>query len=66
VQSLHQDLEHTLAQSPEVVGRLADMFATRRLVKQDTTQAEYEITADDLSFTVRFIKAEDEWLLMSL
>ncbi len=66
VQSLHQDLEHTLAQSPEAVGRLADMFATRRLVKQDTTQAEYEITADDLSFTVRFIRAEDEWLLMSL
>ncbi len=66
VQSLHQDLELTLAQSPENMARLADMFATRRLVKQDTTNAEYEIAADDLSFTVRFIQAEGEWLLMSL
>jgi hypothetical protein len=64
--SRREALGVALAACAKDLPKLGEWLATRKLVSQDQTQAEYEVAVEDARLCVRFARADGQWWLLSL
>lgn len=59
-------LSLAMTANAEAMPKLGEWFGQRSLKRNDNVQAEYEVIVDETALTVKFVKSDEEWWLLSL
>lgn len=64
--SRREMLSLAMTANAEAMPKLGEWFGQRSLKRNDNVQAEYEVIVDETALTVKFVKSDEEWWLLSL